>query len=79
MEGWAKVGNSSTSIVSIFTLPPGYRPPPGTIMAFEEIKEAPVVIGGPTRISEGADLSGKVVANEEKAVPLDGIAFRPGS
>jgi len=80
LEGWAKTGKSSTGIASIFTLPPGYRPAAGTIMAFEQVKEAAVIIGGSNTIASGTDLSGKVVSSEEKeAIPLDGITFRPGS
>jgi len=79
LEGWAHTGKSTAGIVSIFTLPPGYRPAPGTIVAFEQIKEAAVIIGGSSTAAAGVDLSGKVVSSEEKTVPLDGITYRPGS
>jgi hypothetical protein len=79
LEGWAKAGKSATGLVSLFTLPPGYRPAPGTILAFEQVQEATAVIGGPNTITEGTDLSGKVLGLEEKVVVLDGITYRPAS
>jgi hypothetical protein len=78
LEGIAKVGVASP-LASIFTLPPGYRPAPGTVLIFEPIKEATVIIGGSNTVIPGADLSGKVIGEEEEVVVLDGITYRPGS
>jgi hypothetical protein len=68
LEGVAKV-DSGPSFVSVFTLPPGYRPPPGGDRPFEQVNELLTVIGA----------DGRVLAREEGAAALEGIAFRAGS
>jgi hypothetical protein len=76
LQGVAKVGKSSSTAVSIFTLPAGYRPAASTALAFEQVSEASVVVAGVNTFSESVDLSSKVVGAEEKFAVLDGITFR---
>jgi hypothetical protein len=78
LQGIAKAGTSA-SIVSVFTLPPGYRPAPGKILIFEPLDERPVIIGGTGASAPGIDLSGKVIGTEEEGVLLDGITYRAES
>jgi hypothetical protein len=78
LTGYAKIGKGA-SITSIFTLPPGFRPPAGQIAIFELAREAPAVIGGTGAHLEALDLSGKVAGNEEKLAALEGVTFRAGS
>jgi hypothetical protein len=78
LEGIAKVGKGPL-LASLFTLPAGYRPAPGTVIIFEQALESPVIIAGSNTVVEGIDLSGKVLGGEEEIVILDGITYRPGS
>jgi hypothetical protein len=78
LTGIAQVGNSST-LPSIFTLPPGFRPAAGTVAIFSLIPEGPAIIGGTGASFGGLDLSGKVAGNQEKPSELEGITFRAGS
>jgi hypothetical protein len=68
LEGFAKV-DSGPAFVSVFTLPPGYRPGPGGARAFEEFDELLTIIGA----------DGKVMAKEKGVAALEGIAFRAES
>jgi hypothetical protein len=68
LEGIAKV-DAGPGLVSVFALPPGYRPPPGGVRAFEQIEELVTYIGA----------DGRVLATEKGAAALEGIAFRAGS
>jgi hypothetical protein len=80
LQGFVKVGKvAGSSITSIFTLPPGFRPEAGALAAFEMVQEATIIIGGTNAFAEGLDLSGKVVGSEEKAAVLEGVTFRAAS
>jgi hypothetical protein len=85
LEGVAKIGTSSAIVVSVFTLPPGFRPPQGTILVVPhsgieaENPSASAIIGGTNTLISGLDLSGKVVGSEGKIMSLDGYTYRPGS
>jgi hypothetical protein len=69
LEGFANV-DTGPGYVSVFTLPPGYRPPsPGLSRVFEQHEELITVVGG----------DGKVLAREKQAAALEGIAFRAES
>jgi hypothetical protein len=78
LQGIAKAG-SSTTITSVFTLPPGFRPASGKVIDLQPIDESTVLIFGGNVVFEGFDLSGKVIGEEEEAVVLDGITFRAES
>lgn len=65
--------------LAIFTLPPGYRPPPGQLRQYEPLAETIVIVSG---AEGGAGLhAGAVVGKGTAAgaVSLEGISFRPGS
>jgi hypothetical protein len=85
LQGIAQVGKGgSSTIVPIFTLPPGYRPAPGAIIIQAPAGDsAAAIIGGSsTVLSSGGinvDLSGKVAGTEEELSALDGITFRAES
>jgi hypothetical protein len=68
LEGFARV-DAGPAFVSVFTLPPGYRPGPGGLRGFEEFDELLTLIGA----------DGKVMAKEEGVAALEGIAFRAES
>ena len=69
LEGFARV-DTGPGFVSVFTLPPGFRPAAtGAVRAFEQLTDALTFIGG----------DGRVLAEEEGAAALEGIAFRAGS
>ncbi len=69
LEGYAKV-DTGPGFVSVFTLPPGYRPASsGVSRVFEQHEELTTVIGG----------DGKVLAREKQSAALEGIAFRAES
>ncbi|HEX5525735.1 MAG TPA: hypothetical protein VFX44_00890 [Solirubrobacterales bacterium] len=76
LQGVAVVGKSGSGIVSIFTLPPGFRPAAGHLVVFEQTLEDAAIIGGSNTVLEGFDLSGKVSGEEEELSNLDGITFR---
>jgi hypothetical protein len=78
LQGVAQVGKGA-SIVSIFTLPPGFRPAAGKLAIFEQSLEDAAVVGGSSTFLEGIDLSGKVAGIEEELANLDGITFRAES
>jgi hypothetical protein len=81
LQGYAKVGKSSGSLPSVFTLPSGFRPAAGTIAEFEQIQKAIAIVIGSNVVVSGLDLSGKVLAQneEQEIIALEGITFRPGS
>jgi hypothetical protein len=65
----------------IFTLPPGFRPPSGTIQFFEQGNDeesGSVIIAGSNVVIGPNDISGKVIGSNEFE-PLSGISFRAGS
>jgi hypothetical protein len=72
------VAEAKGTIPFVFTLPPGYRPAPGTIQVYEPAGEGGVFIGGSNTVISGIDLSGKVLALDE-VVSLSGISFRAQS
>jgi hypothetical protein len=78
LQGAALAGKGSASIVSVFTLPPGFRPAAGKIIIGGGLG-AFTIIGGSNTTVPGLDLSGKVAGQEEELVLLDGITFRAES
>ena len=76
LQGFVKVGAGP---VPIFTLPPGYRPPNGTLLVFEQVSEAPVQIVGSNTNIEGLVLDGAVLGAPGKNAVLEGITFRAES
>ena len=70
LEGMAKV-DVGPGFVSVFTLPPAFRPAQqGASLLFEQINDLATII----------DREGRVLAKEEKGIAaLEGIAFRAGS
>jgi hypothetical protein len=76
LQGWAFVGKNGANQTPIFTLPPGYRPAPGTIVLFEQIANAPILVGGVGATFGPVDASGKVIGEEEEIAVLDGVTFR---
>jgi hypothetical protein len=69
LEGFAKV-DTGPAFVSVFTLPPGYRPASTAgLREFEQLNELLTVIGG----------DGKVLAREKGEAALEGITFRAES
>ncbi|HET6997309.1 MAG TPA: hypothetical protein VFI03_01840 [Solirubrobacterales bacterium] len=79
LEGVALIGNGGGGVSSVFTLPPGYRPAPGTILLFEGYQDRTMIIAGSNTATEGIDLSGKIISDPEKPIILDGITFRAAS
>jgi hypothetical protein len=78
LQGVANV-DTGPGLVSVFTLPPGYRPAPGVVLEFEQIKELTTLIGGSNTNVEGASWDGKVMGAEKGKAVLDGIVFRAES
>jgi hypothetical protein len=78
LQGVALVGKGAP-IVSIFTLPAGFRPAPGRLAIYEQSLEDAAGVGGTGTSLEGIDLSGKVAGVEEEIANLDGITFRAES
>ncbi len=74
IEGFAIVGASSSELVSIFTLPPGFRPADGTTMAFD-VGDGVLVFGSDATFGSAA-YNGNVVAEQGKIQNLNGITFR---
>ena len=75
LEGYAFVGNpGGTELVPIFTLPPGYRPAPGTALLFQE-GEGALVFGAGTKFA-GETFTGTVVGEVNTKQSLNGISFR---
>jgi hypothetical protein len=69
LEGMAKV-DAGPGFVSVFTLPPGYRPGPlGVTRKFEQINELITIVGA----------DGRVQAREKGAAAFEGITFRAES
>jgi hypothetical protein len=69
LEGFAKV-DTGPGFVSVFTLPPGYRPASSAgLREFEQFNELQTLIGG----------DGKVLALEKGEAALEGITFRAES
>lgn len=78
LQGVAQVGKGAP-IMSIFTLPPGFRPAAGHLAIFEQTLEDAAIVGGSNTVLESLDLSGKVAGGEEELANLDGITFRAES
>jgi hypothetical protein len=78
LQGIAKVG-TSTTLASIFTLPPGFRPGAGKLILLEPIDKRITLIAGGNTVLSGIDLSGKVIGTEEEAAVLDNISFKAES
>ncbi len=69
LQGMAKV-DTGPGGVSVFTLPPGFRPgPAGVTRIFEQLEGLLTLIGS----------DGRVLAQEEGVAALEGIAFPAGS
>jgi hypothetical protein len=73
LEGIVKP--TSSEVKTIFTLPVGDRPAPGSVLIFQTGPTGGVVIGGANTAIESTDLSGKVAGTSELIV-LEGITFR---
>ncbi len=63
--------------MAIFTLPPGYRPAKGKVVFFGSGDEW-VAVAGTNANQEGADVSGKVLGEEDEIVQVNAV-FRPES
>jgi hypothetical protein len=69
LQGFARV-DLGPGFVSVFTLPPGYRPASASgVRAFEQLEMSLIRIGG----------DGRVMASETGVAALEGIAFRAES
>jgi hypothetical protein len=83
LQGVAETGkNGGIGLTPVFTLPPGFRPAPGTIVIQAPAGLGVYIGGSDTTVSEGVtiDLSGKVSGTEEESlVVLDGASFRAES
>lgn len=76
LEGVVHVGKGALiNAVSIFSLPPGFRPAPGTLLALEA-GETGILIAGTEAPIEGVTFNGSVLAKEGASLPLGGITFR---
>jgi hypothetical protein len=79
LTGYVKIPTAST-LPTIFTLPPGFRPAAGQLTIFPGAAElVSLLIGGTGASLEAFDLSGKVVALTKEEGVLEGITFRAGS
>ena len=79
LQGIAETGKATVGgVASVFTLPPGYRPPSGKAVIFEMVEGAGTIIAGSNVFFEG-DLSGRVLGGEESLAVLDGITYRAES
>jgi hypothetical protein len=76
LEGAAKVENPEQKV---FQLPPGFRPPSGTIQIYETFGENAVIVAGSNVVLPApvGDISGWVLSSKEAL--LSGIDFRAGS
>jgi len=80
LEGIVKKGSGGPIPGTLFQLPPGDRPPSGTIDVLEVPEEQSMLIVGSNVSASGFDLSGLVIASGEKEnVILTGISFFAGS
>lgn len=70
------VASGAPPLGAVFTLPVGFRPANGTIIFFEAFPEEVALVAGSSTVSGGFVLDGKVLAEPESAVSLDGITFR---
>jgi hypothetical protein len=81
LTGYAKIPTGST-LPSIFTLPPGFRPAAGQLTIFtgalSTTESSGLLIGGTGASLEAFELSGKVVSLGKEVI-LEGISFRAGS
>ncbi|HST69282.1 MAG TPA: hypothetical protein VLI94_06465 [Solirubrobacterales bacterium] len=80
LEGIVKKGAGGPIPGTLFQLPPGFRPPSGTIVVVEVPEEQQLLIVGSNVVVPGADLSGLVIAQgAEENVILTGLSFFAGS
>jgi hypothetical protein len=80
LEGIVKKGSGGPIPGTLFQLPPGDRPPSGTIDVLEVPEEQSMLIVGSNVSSSGFDLSGLVIASgSSENVILTGISFFAGS
>jgi hypothetical protein len=77
LEGVVVAGKEGATPGLLFILPPGYRPAPNTVLAFEPAEKRGILIGGVGAHVGGVDLGGAVYAAETEAgaVPLSGLTF----
>ncbi len=77
LEGVVVAGKEGATPGLLFVLPPGYRPAPNTVLAFEPAEKRGILIGGIGAHVGGVDLGGAVFAPETEAgaIPLGGITF----
>jgi hypothetical protein len=80
LEGVVQVGKEkgTTSLVPIFTLPPGFRPANSVVQIFPSVSTNGVVIAGSNASYEGHGLSGNVLGSEGETLVLSGITYRAG-
>jgi hypothetical protein len=78
LEGLAEFGVGAGGESILFTLPPGYRPAPGTLQVVQ-LQGGSMLIAGSGSTFEGANVEGEIIGPEEGVVVLSGISFRAGS
>lgn len=81
LEGIVKKGAGGPIPGTLFQLPPGFRPPSGTIVVLEVPEEQQLLIAGSNVVIPGADISGLVIASggTSENVILTGVSFFAGS
>lgn len=80
LEGVVRKGTGGPVPGTLFQLPPGFRPPSGTIAVVTEAEENTILIVGSNVVISGTDLSGLVIASgSNEAAILTGISFFAGS
>ncbi|MGN6217818.1 MAG: hypothetical protein ACTHN7_12840 [Solirubrobacterales bacterium] len=80
LEGIVKKGTGGAIPGTLFQLPPGFRPPSGTIDLLKEAEENTILIVGSNVVISGTDISGLVIAEgEQEAAILTGLSFIAGS
>jgi hypothetical protein len=80
LEGIVKKGTGGPIPGTLFQLPPGFRPPSGTIDIVTEAEENTILIAGSNVVISGTDISGLVIASgSQEAAILTGISFFAGS
>jgi hypothetical protein len=80
LEGIVKKGTGGPIPGTLFQLPPGFRPPSGTIDILTEAEENTILIAGSNVVISGTDISGLVIASgSEEAAILTGLSFFAGS
>jgi hypothetical protein len=80
LEGVVRKGTGGPIPGTLFQLPPGFRPPSGTLVILTEAEENTILIAGSNVVISGTDISGLVIASgSNEAAILTGITFFAGS